>query len=82
MDEQRERQVMTFLLGLTIGSLMVMIIERPPKPKPVVSTTNHQAVIQSYNAGINDALRLPASWRLEETCLNVWSARNMEARDD
>ena len=31
-------------------------------------------IIQAYNMGLKDALKTnPASWELEQTCLNMWA---------
>ena len=33
-----------------------------------------QDIIQAYNMGLKDALKTnPASWDLEQTCLNMWA---------
>jgi len=41
---------------------------------PVAAVQMPQDVIVAYNLGLKDALKTnPASWDLEQTCLNMWA---------
>jgi hypothetical protein len=51
--------------GVIIGFSIAMLM-----PEHV----DHQSIIDAYNQGRRDALKLyPVSFELEETCLNLWA---------
>ena len=66
-----------WMLGLLVGTLLTALIaigfnkmRAAEPPADVIPKT----IIDSYNAGLKDALRTnPASWDLEQTCLNMWA---------
>ena len=63
--------------GAVFGALFVLAMQRlfAPEPElPTIQRTPASQIIESYNAGIEDALKTnPPSWRLEESCLEVWA---------
>jgi len=64
-------------LGLVVGVVMTSLIAIGiGKIKSNESLTHMMPkdIIQAYNMGLKDALKTnPASWDLEQTCLNMWA---------
>ena len=77
VDLENPKNWPIFFVGLTFGILLVLAIQRltmEPPELPNIKRTPASQIIESYNAGIEDALKTnPPSWRLEETCLEVWA---------
>jgi len=71
------KALLTFAAGAVFGLLAVLATQRLFMESPQLPTIQKLPAIQiieSYNAGIEDALKTnPASWRLEETCLEIWA---------
>lgn len=67
----------TFSVGMTFGVLSVLAVQRVLIESPEAPQFHRTPAIQivdAYNRGIEDALKTnPASWRLEETCLEIWA---------
>jgi hypothetical protein len=62
-------------VGFTMGLLTVLAYQRITEDQIVVqSRLDPSTVISTWKAGYKDALRTnPASWELEQTCLEVWA---------
>ena len=63
------------VVGFTMGLLTVLAYQRITGEQIVLeSRLDTSAVISTWKAGYRDALRTnPASWELEQTCLEVWA---------
>ena len=71
-----ERQVGNWLLGFTMGMLVVLGGQRLMDDRviPDVEDTRAIELIDMYKRGQSDALRTnPVSFALEQTCLEVWA---------
>lgn len=72
-------KIPTFFVGLVFGVLAVLAVQRLIPDEPVVpqlQRTPASQIVESYKMGVEDALRTnPPSWRLEETCLEIWANR-------
>lgn len=63
----------SFVLGLSFGVLAVLAAERLYADAEGSQASTSQ-IIHAYKNGVDDALKTnPVSWRLEETCLEVWA---------
>ena len=65
-----------FALGCLMPLLTVLAADKLlSTPEPMqTSLSLPKDIVGAYNLGIKDALKTnPASWQLEETCLEVWS---------
>jgi hypothetical protein len=68
-----------FASGFAIGAVSAIIgtlVTYRLMDEPVQTVTNvtPDQIIQAYNRGIDDALRTnPASWALEQSCLELWA---------
>ena len=66
-------------LGLVVGVVMTSLIgigiSKIKTQHNVVSAVDMpRDIIQAYNMGLKDALKInPPSWSLEQTCLNMWA---------
>jgi hypothetical protein len=62
-------------VGFTMGLLTVLAYQRITGEQIVLeSRLDTSTVISTWKAGYRDALRTnPASWQLEQTCLEVWA---------
>jgi hypothetical protein len=62
-------------VGFTMGLLTVLAYQRITGEQIVLeSRLDTSTVISTWKAGYRDALRTnPASWELEQTCLEVWA---------
>lgn len=62
-------------VGFTMGLLTVLAYQRITGEQIVLeSQIDPSTVISTWKAGYRDALRTnPASWELEQTCLEVWA---------
>ena len=66
-----------FTMGGVVGGLAVALIfigmNKMKANEPPMEILP-KSVIEAYNMGLKDALRTnPASWDLEQTCLNMWA---------
>jgi hypothetical protein len=66
-----------WMLGLLVGTLLTGLVAlgfnkmRSAEPPMEIMP---KTIIDAYNAGLKDALKTnPASWDLEQTCLNMWA---------
>lgn len=58
--------------AMSVYAALVMTM----KPAPVVDPPTPAEIIQAYNQGRADALKLnPVSWDLEQACVNLWAGR-------
>ena len=64
-------------LGLVVGVVMTSLIAIGIGKIKFNESLTHMMpkdIIQAYNMGLKDALKTnPASWDLEQTCLNMWA---------
>ena len=62
-------------VGFTMGLLTVLAYQRITGEQIVLeSRLDTSTVISTWKAGYRDALQTnPASWQLEQTCLEVWA---------
>lgn len=62
-------------VGFTMGLLTVLAYQRITGEQIVLeSRLDTSTVISTWKAGYRDALQTnPASWELEQTCLEVWA---------
>lgn len=63
------------LVGCAATSLVAIALYRmQPDPVMITSELVPADIIVAYNRGIEDALKTnPASWDLEQTCLELWA---------
>jgi hypothetical protein len=77
MDSARRHANGNYWLGLIMGLVMASLIAialNKMSAGPVAEVQMPQTVIEAYNLGLKDALKTnPASWDLEQTCLNMWA---------
>lgn len=69
-----------FGLGALMTLLTVLAADRVLSTPQSLQTSLDlpRDIIGAYQLGIKDALKTnPASWQLEETCLEVWSSKQM-----
>ena len=66
-----------FTMGGVVGGVAVALIFigiNKMKANDPPMEMMPQDIIQAYNMGLKDALKTnPASWDLEQTCLNMWA---------
>lgn len=74
----------SYWVGFGLGALMtlltVLAADRVLSTPQTIQTSLDlpKDIIGAYQLGIKDALKTnPASWQLEETCLEVWSSKQM-----
>jgi hypothetical protein len=68
-----------WMLGMVVGVVLTSLIalglnklHKAQSPQSYVEMPKD--IIQAYNMGLKDALKTnPASWDLEQTCLNLWA---------
>lgn len=68
-----------FTMGVVVGFVATALIaiginklHRAQMPQSYVEMPKD--IIEAYNMGLKDALKTnPASWELEQTCLNMWA---------
>jgi hypothetical protein len=74
--EQTERQVGNWLLGFTMGMLVVLGGQKLLNDKIVSRAEDTRAIelVNIYKQGRSDALITnPVSFELEHTCLEIWA---------
>ena len=66
-----------FTMGGVVGGVAVALIFIGMNKMKANEPPMHMMpkdIIEAYNMGLKDALRTnPASWDLEQTCLNMWA---------
>jgi len=61
------------VVGVVLTSLIAISISKMRVNEPSMEMMP-RTVIEAYNMGLKDALKTnPASWSLEQTCLNMWA---------
>ena len=68
-----------FTMGVVVGVVATALIavgvsklHKEQMPQSYVEMPKD--IIEAYNTGLKDALKTnPASWDLEQTCLNMWA---------
>ena len=66
-----------FALGALTTALAFLAVDKLSfTPKHYVAGAIPTDIVQSYNLGLKDALRVnPPSFELEQACLNMWADR-------
>jgi hypothetical protein len=73
MSEGTKQWMLGVIVGVVITSLIAIGVSKMKAPEPSMHMMPKD-IIQAYNMGLKDALRTnPASWDLEQTCLNMWA---------
>jgi hypothetical protein len=58
--------------AMTVYAALIMTVN----PTPIIEPPTPFEIIQAYNQGRIDALKLnPVSWDLEQACANLWANR-------
>ena len=75
MSEGNKQWGLGVLVGVVLTSLVAIGINKMTSNEPPMHMMPKD-IIEAYNMGLKDALRTnPASWDLEQTCLNMWADR-------
>ena len=75
MTEGNKQWMLGVLVGVVLTSLIAIGFNKMRSTEPPMEMMP-KTVIEAYNMGLKDALRTnPASWELEQTCLNMWADR-------
>ena len=73
MSEGNKQWGLGVLVGVVLTSLVAIGINKMTSNEPPMHMMPKD-IIEAYNMGLKDALRTnPASWDLEQTCLNMWA---------
>jgi hypothetical protein len=73
MTEEIKNWALGVIVGVVLTSLIAIGLSKMKAPEPPMHMMPKD-IIQAYNMGLKDALRTnPASWDLEQTCLNMWA---------
>jgi hypothetical protein len=73
MSEGTRQWMLGVIVGVVLTSLIAIGLSKMKTPEPLMHMMPKD-IIQAYNTGLKDALRTnPASWDLEQTCLNMWA---------
>ena len=73
MTEGNKQWGLGVLVGVVLASLISIGISKMTSNEPPMHMMPKD-IIEAYNMGLKDALRTnPASWDLEQTCLNMWA---------
>ena len=75
MTEGNKQWALGVVMGVVLTSLIAIALNKLHKEQiPQSYVEMPQDIIQAYNTGLKDALKTnPASWDLEQTCLNMWA---------
>jgi hypothetical protein len=75
MSEGNKQWFLGVMVGVVLTSLIAIGLSKIKENEPPMNMMPRD-IIQAYNTGLKDALRTnPASWDLEQTCLNMWADR-------
>jgi hypothetical protein len=75
VNENNRQWALGVLVGVVLTSLIAIGLNKMMSKEPPMEMIP-KTVIEAYNMGLKDALRTnPASWELEQTCLNMWADR-------
>lgn len=75
MNENNKQWALGVMVGVVLTSLIAIGLNKMMSKEPPMEMMP-KTVIEAYNMGLKDALRTnPASWELEQTCLNMWADR-------
>ena len=73
MSEGNKQWTLGVVVGVVLTSLIAISLSKMKSPEPPMHMMPKN-IIEAYNMGLKDALRTnPASWELEQTCLNMWA---------
>ena len=73
MTEGNKQWMLGVIVGVVLTSLIAIGLSKMKVNEPPMHMMPKD-IIQAYNMGLKDALRTnPASWDLEQTCLNMWA---------
>ena len=73
MTEGNKQWGLGVLVGVVLTSLVAIGINKMQANEPPMHMMPKD-IIEAYNMGLKDALKTnPASWDLEQTCLNMWA---------
>ena len=73
MNENNKRWALGVVTGVVLTSLIAISLSKMKANEPPMHMMPRD-IIEAYNMGLKDALRTnPASWALEQTCLNMWA---------
>ena len=73
MTDGNKQWALGVVVGVVLASLIAISLSKMKSPEPPMHMMPKD-LIESYNMGLKDALRTnPASWELEQTCLNMWA---------
>jgi hypothetical protein len=73
MSEGNKQWFLGVMVGVVLTSLIAIGLNKIVSKEPPMEMMPKD-IIQAYNMGLKDALRTnPASWDLEQTCLNMWA---------
>ena len=73
MSEGNKQWGLGVLVGVVLTSLVAIGINKMTSNEPPMHMMPKD-IIEAYNMGLKDALKTnPASWDLEQTCLNMWA---------
>jgi hypothetical protein len=75
MTEGNKQWALGVVVGVVLTSLIALGLNKLHKAQsPQSYVEMPRDIIQAYNMGLKDALKTnPASWDLEQTCLNLWA---------
>jgi hypothetical protein len=73
MTEETKQWMLGLLTGVVLTTLIAIGISQMKVPEPPVEVLPKN-VIDAYNMGLKDALRLnPVSLELDQACLTLWA---------
>ena len=75
MTDGTKQWMLGVIVGVVLASLIAIGISKIARQQsPAAYVDMPRDIIQAYNMGLKDALKTnPASWDLEQTCLNLWA---------
>lgn len=76
MNESQKQWGLGVLVGVVATTLIAIAIDKLPNKQPSEPIANliPKDIIEAYNQGLKDALRLnPVSLELDQACLTLWA---------
>ena len=76
MKETDKHWFLGMLVGVAMTALVAIAIDKLPNKQPSEPIANliPKDIIEAYNQGLKDALRLnPVSLELDQACLTLWA---------
>lgn len=74
MKEETKQWMLGVVVGVVATSLIAIGLSKMPQPPEPSAVTMPKDIIEAYNMGLKDALKLnPVSLELDQACLTLWA---------